>query len=489
MSKKIRCPKCNGKVNIEDDFCIHCGFALLLRNSFKDIRKTFADAESRDFDEENFPITNFLKSIGCSLQGMLIDETFRFLYYLGMSDEILHDKEIAFINYIFSTNWTKNEIIQLINSYDDSRLSLLPNSFKVLYEISVYTNIYKDGKPGWAEILLDYFLTFGTEFIDMDNKRHENEVNLLSSYINALRSNLDNYYQNGYSEEVNSLNSNKKDAPNKTTNKANGTLQEELEKLNSLVGLEAIKTDVNSLINLIHVRRLREQRGMEQPPMSLHLVFSGNPGTGKTTVARILSKIYYEMGLLSKGHLIETDRSGLVAGYIGHTAPKVKEVVQEAMGGILFIDEAYTLSSYKSEQDFGQEAIDTLLKEMEDHRDDLIVIVAGYPDLMQEFIQSNPGLQSRFNKYMFFEDYNAEELYGIFKSMCDKNHFILEDKADEYIKSYFVEMYNNRGDNFGNGRDVRNFFEKVYTKQASRVGSNLNISDEELNTLKYEDFI
>jgi SpoVK/Ycf46/Vps4 family AAA+-type ATPase len=266
------------------------------------------------------------------------------------------------------------------------------------------------------------------------------------------------------------------------------TLDDYLDELNRLVGLEKVKKDVNSLINLVQIRKLRQDRGIKQPPMSLHLVFSGNPGTGKTTVARLLSEIYHEIGLLSKGHLVETDRSGLVGGYVGQTALKTQEVLQSAMGGILFIDEAYALAQ-TSENDYGKEAIDTILKAMEDNRDDLIVIVAGYPELMDRFLHSNPGLESRFNKFIYFEDYSASELYEIFWLMCDEANLTIDKAGDEYIKQYFELMYENKSSNFANGRAVRNFFEEVITAQANRLASQSEITDEELNTLIYEDFL
>ena len=266
------------------------------------------------------------------------------------------------------------------------------------------------------------------------------------------------------------------------------SLDDLLDELNNLVGLEAVKKEVNSLINLVKIRKIREERGISQPPMSLHLVFSGNPGTGKTTVARLLSKIYAELGILSKGHLIETDRSGLVGGYLGQTAIKTQEVIQSAMGGILFIDEAYALAPKRQDDAYGQEAIDTILKAMEDHRDDLIVIVAGYPGLMDNFIHSNPGLESRFNKYIFFEDYNPEELHGIFLSMCENSSLKLDDTADKYLKGLCEDLYETRGDNFANAREIRNIFERVLTAQANRLSCDIDISDDELMTIVIDDF-
>lgn len=262
-----------------------------------------------------------------------------------------------------------------------------------------------------------------------------------------------------------------------------------LAELDSLCGLEKVKQDVRSLINLVKVRRLREENGLSVPPMSLHLVFMGNPGTGKTTVARLLARLYRSIGVLSKGQLVETDRSGLVAGYVGQTAIKTQEVITKAMGGVLFIDEAYSLTSQESANDFGKEAIEVLLKNMEDHRDDLIVIVAGYTDLMGQFIHSNPGLESRFNKYFYFEDYTAEQLLSILESQCQRNSYQLDEQAKEKAGAWLKEAYENRDENFGNARDVRNLFEQLVARQSDRVAAMETPTKEDLMCITEADFI
>ena len=261
-----------------------------------------------------------------------------------------------------------------------------------------------------------------------------------------------------------------------------------LRQLDELVGLEAVKKDVKSTTNLIKVRKLREENGLPVAPMSMHMVFMGNPGTGKTTVARLIGGLYNAIGALSKGQLVEVDRSGLVAGYVGQTAIKTQEAITSALGGILFIDEAYSLSS-GGENDFGREAIETLLKAMEDHREDLVVIAAGYTEPMERFLASNPGLESRFNKYITFPDYNGEELNAIFLGLCRKNGYELDEETAAFAGEYFNSLYEGRDENFGNGRDVRNHFEAMVIRQADRVAAMDAPTKEDLVRFTKADFL
>ena len=366
----------------------------------------------------------------------------------------------------------------------------LPNFFRRLVQADL------EGGRSQSRRFVDTFTLMALLFAAVDGKVSEAEAGFVNSCADSLSAYCDHAGVRGGKSglDVNEFVARRTDgAPVKTGRpedeavspapprgetekeeppaKKEPSLEELLAELDGLCGLAKVKEDVKGLINLVKVRKLRQEAGLPVPPMSLHLVFMGNPGTGKTTVARLLSKIYHAVGVLSKGQLVEVDRSGLVAGFVGQTALKTQEAIDKALGGVLFIDEAYALANQDNANDFGREAIEVLLKGMEDHRDDLIVIVAGYTDLMANFIHANPGLESRFNKYFYFEDYDGGQLAEIFRSMCEKNGYELDEAADKAAAEAFQVLYERRDENFGNARDVRNVFEAAVACQANRVAS------------------
>jgi Cdc6-like AAA superfamily ATPase len=262
------------------------------------------------------------------------------------------------------------------------------------------------------------------------------------------------------------------------------SLEELYAELDGLVGLDVVKDEVKLVADLLTVQRMRRERGLAVAAGSRHLVFTGNPGTGKTTVARLLAEIYRTLGVVERGHLVETDRAGLVAGFVGQTAIKVDEVVRSALGGVLLVDEAYALAR-GGERDFGTEAIDALVKRMEDHRDELVVIVAGYPEEMAFFVDANPGLRSRFPKTIHFPDYTTDELVRIFASLCERAHYVPDEEALAAVRARLDATHRDKG--FGNARLARNLFEASVAAQASRIVRLADVSDEELTRLTADD--
>ena len=266
------------------------------------------------------------------------------------------------------------------------------------------------------------------------------------------------------------------------------TLQDLLDELNALVGLEKVKSKVQDLNVYQKIQKMRREQNLHSAKNTLHLAFTGNPGTGKTTVARIVGRIYKQIGLLSRGHFVEVSRTDLIAGYQGQTALKVKKVIEQAKGGVLFIDEAYSITENDHTDSYGRECLTELTKALEDYREDLVVIVAGYTEPMNQFFESNPGLKSRFNTFIEFDDYSSNELDEILVSMCKNNDYILTDEVKKKIHFYFEQQTSSKDKSFSNGRLVRNLFDDLVMNHARRVINVENPGREELSTIKVEDF-
>lgn len=434
---------------------------------------------------------------GIRMREMFRFDLIQFLAYLSSSDNDEVTMEIKFIREYANYQFTSDKLRDFKYERTENKDFPLTPPRSLTYFVAADLGRQK-GNPNLPKRSRDYLRCFkltGLEFIALNSDKSEEEVGRLTGYCIMLDNYLKslNLYANDPSPLLEKYNALKPVAS--TSNAITETdivkdVDELLEELNSMTGLRSVKQDIANLVNLLKIRKLREENGMKQPSVSLHLVFSGNPGTGKTTVARLLASIYRQLGVLKKGQLVEVDRGTLVVGYIGQTAIKTTEVINSALGGILFIDEAYTLTAGKGDNDFGQEAVDTLLKAMEDHRDDLVVIVAGYPDLMEEFLSSNPGLRSRFNKFITFEDYTGDELMDIFKSMCKKQDYVLSTDAEEYAREYFKLRSESHDENFANAREVRNFMETAISRQATRVVTcNQEITKELLETLTKDDLV
>lgn len=448
----------------------------------------FTLQEDPDFMEYLHNHVNSLKNLDKFAKGDLIEGNDNRLIIIFFSDFTKASSKMGLF-FTYRHNKTTPLCDALINIYcrsnpqlninHEKKRSLMDSARKML---SQFAGIQCETLPGdydftIAEILESAEMPFTADKYNRLIYKYCEEISNTGSMPNENETK----YIDGFKRF---LNREKEDKARKATS------SESMKKLDELIGLDSVKKEVKTLVNFITVQQMREKKGLKTSPISYHCVLTGNPGTGKTTVARIIAEIYRELGIVKRGHLIETDRSGLVAEYVGQTAVKTNKIIDKALDGVLFIDEAYSLAQSASNNDFGHEAIATLLKRMEDNRDRLVVVLAGYGDEMRRFIESNPGLESRFNRYINFEDYDAESLSEIFINMASKNEYILDPDALKALQEITREIVASKDRHFGNARSIRNLFEKVIEQQAHRLSqiSNEEISSLDLQTIKASDF-
>lgn len=423
--------------------------------------------------------------LNSSLKESLKAEFLNFLLYLSLADGTICAQESDFIKEITGVDVNVTMAAGILPA---AFAGMIPTPFKYFVLTDAGRKI-SGGDNNRAKRLADTYARMGQELIASNKDISDIELASLTRYCNMLDDYLREfglYTPKRRMEKENILQTGEK-KPAEEKKLTEEDVEEILSELNGLIGLDSVKEDVNTIVNLLRIQKIRKERGMKQPGVSKHLVFVGNPGTGKTTVARMLAKIYNALGVLSQGQLVEVDRSGLVSGYVGQTAMKTKDVIDSAIDGILFIDEAYTLTANRGENDFGQEAVDTILKAMEDNRDNLIVIVAGYPALMEEFLNSNPGLRSRFNKYILFEDYTPEQEVSILESMAKKQEYELDDEARKEAVAFFTERIAAQLSCYANARDARNYLEKAIANQADRIVKLGELDDVTIRTLICDD--